>query len=348
MPRRYVTETVGRQAISAIRSGNIVEPTIISMEPGVIITSREGTYGAGSPTIVCLHFTDSGHMPVASHAPSVQRDLPQHGFTGWLAPDRLLTASGRAWFGTALVGQLVFSLYLIILYGGATLSGQMDRWNRFMPRGYVPGDGIGNAALMAHVLLAVVIMLVGATQLMPALRKRVPGLHRWMGRAYIMSLVVTSIAGLYMVWFREGSESGDPFQHVAISLNAAILMTCGVRAWQTARARDFAAHRRWALRTYMAANGVFFFRLGVFLWLVINRGPVGFDPRTFRGPFLTVLAFSVYVFVPIAILERYLRAQRATTPRTKQLTAAGLGVTTLLTAGGIVAVSLILWIPAMR
>jgi len=316
------------------------------MEPVVIIASRKDTYGVGARTIVSLHVNDSGQMPIASHAPTIQRDLPPPGFTGWLRPDRLLAAAGRAWFGTALLGQFVFSLYITLLYGGATLSGQMDRWNQRMPRGYVPGDRVGNAAIMVHVLLAVVIMLVGALQLMPALRARVPGVHRWMGRAYIMSLVLTSTAGLYLVWVRHAV--GDFSQHVAISLNAVIMMTCGVRAWQTARARDFAAHRRWALRTYMAANGVFFFRLGLFLWLTINRGPVGFDPKTFSGPFLTVLAFAVYVVVPIGVLELYLHAQRSTSPRTKRLTAAGLAVTTLVTASGIAAVSLIMWIPSMR
>ncbi len=316
------------------------------MEPLVIITPLECAYAHGAPTIVSLHLANSGQMPVVSHTPRVQRALRPNGFTRWLAPERLLTVVARTWFGTALVGQIVFSLYIVLLYGGATLYGQMDRWNRIMPRGYVPGDRVGNAAIMTHVLLAVVIMLVGALQLTPGLRRRVPRLHRWMGRAYIMSLVMTSVAGFYMVWFRHGV--GDFSQHLAISLNALILVTCGVRAWQTARARDFVAHRRWALRTYMAANGVFFFRLGLFLWLLINRGPVGFDPKTFRGPFLTLLAFAVYVVVPIGILELYFRAQRATTPQTKWLTTAGLTVTTLLTAGGIVAVSLILWIPAMR
>ena len=285
-------------------------------------------------------------MPVVSQTPRVQRALGPNGFTRWLAPERLLALVARAWFGTALVGQVVFSLYIVLLYGGATLAGQMDRWNRIMPRGYVPGDRVGNAAIMTHALLAVIIMLVGALQLTPALRRRVPSLHRWMGRAYIMSVVLTSVAGLYLVWFRHGV--GDTSQHVAISLNAMILVTCGVRAWQTARARNYVAHRRWALRTYMAANGVFFFRLGLFLWLLLNRGPAGFDPKTFRGPFLTVLAFAVYVFVPIGILEFYFRAQCAKAPRTQWLMTAGLAVTTILTAGGIVAVSAILWIPAMR
>jgi len=107
----------------------------------------------------------------------------------------------------------------------------------------------------------------------------------------VIAVSLTSIAGLYMVWVR--SSVGDLSQHIAISLKAVILTTSAVLAWRAARARKFTAHRRWALRAYLAANGVFFFRFGLFLWLVINRRPVGFNPKTFSGPFLTTLAFAV-------------------------------------------------------
>ena len=36
-------------------------------------------------------------------------------------------------------------------------------------------------------------------------------------------------------------------------------------------------------------NGVWFFWLGLLLWLMIHQQPVGFDPKTFTGPFLTFL-----------------------------------------------------------
>lgn len=259
---------------------------------------------------------------------------------------RLLAVAARTWFAVALVGQLIFSAYIAVLYGGATVTGDMARFNSVMPRGYVPGDTAGNAAIVSHVLLAVVIMIAGAMQLMPAIRRRVPALHRWVGRGYVIAVSLTSLAGLYMVWWR--GSAGDTWQHVAISLNAVILTTCALLAWRMARVRDFATHRQWALRAYLAANGVFFFRLGVFLWIVINQGPVGFDPETFRGPFLTTLAFAVYVIVPLSILQLYFVAQRSSGVWLPRFTALGLFTLALLSAGGIGSVSMILWLPAMR
>lgn len=246
----------------------------------------------------------------------------------------------------AVVGQLIFSLYITLVYGGAFVTSDTARWNHVMPRGYVPGDTVGNTALMTHVLVAVLIMLAGAMQLVPAIRQRVPVLHRWVGRSYMLAVILSSVAGMYLVVSRGSSVRLS--QHIAIMLNALIIMSCAVIAWRAARARDFSAHRRWALRTFLAASGVYFFRLGVFFWLVINKGPVGFDAKTFTGPFLTGLAFAVYVFVPLAALQGYFVAQRARGVWGPRIMAATLFCLAMLTAGGVGSVTMLLWWPAIR
>ncbi len=268
------------------------------------------------------------------------------GFTVTQSAQRLLSRAAATWFGVTVLGQLFFSLYITMVYGGAFVTGDTARWNHVMPRGYVVGDPVGNAALMTHVLIAVLILTAGALQILPALRRRLPALHRWVGRSYMFSVIVSSIAGLYLVWQRGAEQRLS--QHIAISLNACIIIVCAVLAWRAARARDYSAHRRWALRTYLAANGVFFFRLGVFLWLMIHQRPVGFDAKTFTGPFLTTLAFAVYVFVPLAVLQGYFAAQvqrGVLGPRVMALVLLGLA---LLSAGGIASVTMILWWPAIR
>ena len=285
-------------------------------------------------------------MPAIAGSESSQRAPVSQGFTANRAAQQLLSNAVRTWFAVALVGQLIFSTYIVLVYGGATVTGDTARWNHVMPKGYVGGDTAGNAAIMSHVLLAVVIMLGGAIQLIPAVRRRMPALHRGVGRVYVIAVSLTSLAGLYMVWVR--GSVGDLSQHIAISLNGVILTTSAVLAWRAARARDFALHRRWALRAYLAANGVFFFRLALFLWLVVNQEPVGFDPKTFSGPFLTTLAFAVYVVVPQALLQLYFSAQLCNGVWWPRLVACGLFTLTLLTGAGIASVTMIRWVPAMR
>ena len=85
-------------------------------------------------------------------------------------------------------------------------------------------------------------------------------------------------------------------------------MVFATLALRYALARDFKTHRRWALRLFMVVNGVWFFRVGLMFWIAVNQGPVGFDPKTFRGPFLSFWAFADYL-LPLAILELYLRTK---------------------------------------
>jgi hypothetical protein len=77
---------------------------------------------------------------------------------------------------------------------------------------------------------------------------------------------------------------------------------------------------------------VWFFRLMLPLWIVVNQGPAGFDPETFQGPALTAIAFLSYR-LPLAMLELYFRAQKAAAGARLAM-AGGLGVATLLTAAG--------------
>ena len=123
-------------------------------------------------------------------------------------------------------------------------------------------------------------------------------------------------------------------------------MIFAVLAVRHAIARDFKTHRRWTLRLFMAVNGVWFFRVGLMLWLVINRGPAGFNPKTFTGPFLTIWSFANYL-LPLAILELYLRAERSSAS-TRFAMATGLSVLTLAMAIGIAVATKVMWLPRLR
>ena len=101
---------------------------------------------------------------------------------------------------------------------------------------------------------------------------------------------------------------GDLSQHLGSTLNAIVVWACAAVALRYALTRDFKTHRRWALRLFLVASSSWFYRLTFFLWLLVFKGPFGFDPATFTGPFPTVMSFAQYLF-PLAVLEIYLRAQ---------------------------------------
>ncbi len=258
-----------------------------------------------------------------------------------------LRRSVVAWAAVALGGQLVFAAYVLLFYGGAVLAGDPSRWNRVLPRGWQAGAGLDNAVLAAHLLFTVIIVLGGLVQLLPVVRRRVPALHRWSGRVYLLSAAVLALGGLHLVWVR-GGAAGDLSQHLAISANALIILAAAAMAWRAVRAGHVAEHRRWALRLFVAVSGVWFFRVGLMAWLGVFRAPVGFDAKTFSGPFLTALSWGVYAIVPLLLLEAVLRAQRpGTAPAVQGAVAALLLAVTLVMAFGVVIATLGMWGPRM-
>jgi hypothetical protein len=244
-------------------------------------------------------------------------------------------------------GQFIFAAYVAVFYGSASLAGDFERWNKVLPRGYDPADPLGNAMLGLHLLLAVALVIAGALQLIPSVRRYAPAVHRWNGRAYMTFASVLAIGGLWLVWVR-GGAAGDVSQHVAISINAALIIGCAGLAWRAARARRFAEHKRWALSLFLVASGVWFFRVGLMAWVAIHRRPVGFDPATFSGPFLTSLAIGVYVVLPLALVQAYFAAAQRGSTVVRFGVAGLLGLVALVILGGTLAATMGMWLPRMR
>jgi uncharacterized membrane protein len=258
--------------------------------------------------------------------------------------DTALKVAARFWFIIAVLGQWLFAFYVAASYGISGIQGHFAAWNKGAHR-YIPGDTVGNVAIAAHLFIAVIILVGGPLQLIPQIRSKAPRFHRWNGRVYLPAVFMTSIAGLYLVWLR--GTIGDFVQHLGVSLDAVLIMTFAVLALRTALARDFRTHGRWALRLFMVVNGVWFFRVGMMLWLLINKGPAGFDPQTFTGPFISFLSYANYLF-PLAILEVYLwtKDHPGTGPRFAM--AGALGVLTVAMAVGIFAATMGMWIPRIK
>ena len=199
----------------------------------------------------------------------------------------LRTVAGL-WFLVTLLGQWVFLYRIVGQYGMATVSGRFADWERhnLLYRGYVAGDTLGNLAFASHVTLAAVVTFGGLLQLVPQIRARAIAVHRWNGRAFLVAAAVASVVGLYMVWVR--GATGGPINSYGVSLNAVLNLVFVPMTWLAARRGEIERHRRWALRTFMVASGVFFKRLGFGL-------PDGF------------FEFASYL-IPLALLELYLRA----------------------------------------
>jgi hypothetical protein len=185
-----------------------------------------------------------------------------------------LSFSVQTWFVVALIGQLIFVYYILVLYGGATLSKNFQAWNTFMPHGYTEGHTMSNTAVFIHVFLAAVITLGGPLQIIPHIRNRFPIFHRWNGRLYALTAIVISCTGAFINIIHEPISS--QLNANLTAFNGLLIIVFTIFAWKRAVEKQFTQHRKWALRLFMAASGVWFFRIGLMFWIIINGGPRGF------------------------------------------------------------------------
>ncbi|MBN8551347.1 MAG: DUF2306 domain-containing protein [Caulobacterales bacterium] len=256
--------------------------------------------------------------------------------------DRILRGSGVAWFCVAAVGQAAFIAFILAFYGVRTVMLNFAAWNdKPLIDGYIAGDSIGNLVFALHVLPAAVMTMCGLMQLTPQLRRARPRLHRWTGRIFLTLAVIEALSGVWLTVVRGTYLS--QISAIAILLDAAlILIFAGLTLWNAVK-RRIERHRIWAMRTFMVASGVWFLRVGIMGWILINQGPVGMNDHM-SGPADVVLTFGAYL-IPLAILELYLIAGRSQDTIIKALAALTLLGATLFTALGVFGTVALMWLP---
>jgi len=256
--------------------------------------------------------------------------------------DRLLRNTAVIWYLVAAVGQLGFLYFILAFYGVRTVSGNLAGWNdKPLIDGYIAGDNVGNLMFAVHAIGAAAITLGGLLQLVPMIRQRYPSFHRWTGRVFIALAWVMAIGGLWMVWIRGTYLSVA--SAIAISLNALLILAFTALALRAALAGRIAEHRRWALRGFMMVSGVWFLRVGIMAWIILNQGPVGMTD-SLSGPADIALVFAS-VLVPLAVLEIYLAAQRSRQPSHKIAASALVLAMTALMAIGVFGTIRFMWGP---
>lgn len=268
--------------------------------------------------------------------PSSLASMPR---TGGRARTDFLATAAAFWFCAVAAGQIAFLVYIVGFYAPSVVSGDYAQWarNTRLGHGYVAGDTAGNALFAGHVMLAAVLTFGGLLQLIPAVRKRAPILHRWTGRVYVLAALAAAIGGTALTWLRHTAAS-SMINDIAITGNAVAILVCAVFAWRTARARDFARHQAWATRLFLVVSGVWFLRVGMMAWGIAGQG-------WGMAAFFDAWVFGSYL-APLALFEVYRRARAGSGPA-RIGAAVMLGATGLVILGGATAAAAFLWLPLL-
>lgn len=256
---------------------------------------------------------------------------------------KALAAAASLWFGVAILGQWLFALYVVSYYGTRlSATGLPGLSSTHLTNSYVAGDVVGNVAVAAHVLFAVAIHGGGPLQFIPAIRRRAPQVHHWIGRAFVLAAVVGSVTGHYMIWVR-GTGGTGALNNFSNTVATALILLFATLALRNAIARNIAAHRRWALRLFLVASAVWFARVGIWGTGVIVPA-LGIE---FRPIMMQVVAIMdvVKIAAPLAVCELYFWAQARAGANGKLATATVLLFATLLTAAGVYGSAVLVWWP---
>lgn len=259
-------------------------------------------------------------------------------------PKKLLKYSVNIWFVIVVLGQIIFAVYILGLYGVNTFTGNLEQWNKGSGHGYIKKDTLGNIMFGVHMMFALIVTLGGPMQLIKKFRSKFPKIHRINGRIYIITGFLISTAGLYLTWVR--GSVGGLIGSIFITTNGLLIMTSAFFTIRYAVKRRFKDHRKWAICLFLAMSGVWFFRVLFILWITINQGAVGFDMKTFQGPALTTLYTFSYVF-PILLAYIYFKTKESKSKSKKTALSIFILIATCFIAVGIVFATINMWIPRL-
>ncbi|MEJ2886903.1 DUF2306 domain-containing protein [Actinomycetospora aeridis] len=120
--------------------------------------------------------------------------------------------------------------------------------------------------LWAHIVFGSVALLTACLQIWPWLRRRHPRVHRWSGRAYLFGGVLPG--GLVVLGVAPVSSTGFA-SAVGNTFLAVLWIATSVAGYWAVRARRYADHRAWMIRSVALTFSIVVNRLWVVVYVVL-------------------------------------------------------------------------------
>lgn len=127
------------------------------------------------------------------------------------------------------------------------------------------------AAAFLHLAGSAIALAVGPFQLNTRLRNRFISMHRWMGRSYVIAVLLGGLAALALATM---AQTGLPAR-VGFGLLGVLWLTATGMAYRYIRARNQPLHRRWMIRSYALTFAAVMLRIYLPLSQVYG---IPFDP----------------------------------------------------------------------
>lgn len=132
-------------------------------------------------------------------------------------------------------------------------------------------------AFYGHITFAALALLIGPLQFVSAIRRRRPRLHRWVGRVFLVSVGVGSLAAGVMSLFNSAAIDG----FFGFGTLAVLWAWTAWRGYTSVRSGDYASHQAWMIRcfalTYAGVTLRAWFGILIGAQLLVARGHADAD-----------------------------------------------------------------------
>lgn len=100
---------------------------------------------------------------------------------------------------------------------------------------------------LTHITASPIALALGLFQFSTKLRKKRPTVHRWMGRFYMVAILLGGVSGLVMA---EGMLAERPVAGIGFGLLSLLWIGATAQAVRLAMSGKISQHRRWMIRSF--------------------------------------------------------------------------------------------------
>lgn len=128
-------------------------------------------------------------------------------------------------------------------------------------------DGWWRLGFYGHIVTGGIALLVGWTQFIKAWRQRMPGMHRNLGKLYVLMVCLSGVAGVYLAFHAStGWVAGLGFGSLGV-----VWLYVTLQAFRSVLRRDFRKHERLMIYSYSACFAAVTLRFWLPLLLGVFR-----------------------------------------------------------------------------
>jgi len=176
-----------------------------------------------------------------------------------------MTIKRLSWFLLIIVLAIIIGLYPAIYY-------MFDMHNKGLlqtkPAALFKNE-VWHLLFYTHITFGAFAMLFGWPQFVANFRNRNLRAHRFIGKIYLLSVLLSGVAGLYIAYY----ASGGLISQIGFGFLAVAWLFTGLNAYRSILKLDIIAHQNWMVRNYSLTFAAVTLRI----WLPLLQFAFHFD-----------------------------------------------------------------------